>query len=256
MIERLPLRKMKTVLVDDERLARQRLQRLLLCEPDVELIGECKSAEQAREVFARGTPDLIFVDIQMPRTGGFELLEGLGPRATPAIVFVTAFEQYAVRAFDVKACDYLLKPVTDARLKIAVQRAREHLGRADGDGAPVPPPEAGRPHVDAVLVRTDAKVLRLRLEHIDWIEAAGNYVHLHADGKAHLLRETITAFEARLPPGQFARIHRTVIVNLDRVVEFHPTVSGDFSVTLRDGARLRMSRTYRGRIRDLFGNAI
>jgi two-component system LytT family response regulator len=249
------MRKLKTIIVDDERLARQRLARLLLQEPDVELVSQCKSVQQARELVAQGAPDVLFVDVRMPRAGGFDLVESLAPEATPAVVFVTAFEQYAVQAFEVRACDYLLKPVVDTRLRLAVQRARELLGRRDGDEAEDGEP-VGEPQLDAVLVRTDTKVLRIRLETIDWIEAAGNYVHLYVDGKAHLLRETISAFEARLPLGRFARIHRTAIVNLDRIVAFHPTVSGDFSVTLRDGRQLRMSRTYRGRIRDLFGKSI
>ena len=254
------MRRLKTIIVDDERLARQRLQRLLAREPDVDVIGQCRSAQHARELLAQSAADLLFVDVQMPRAGGFGLLESLPAQAMPAVVFVTAFEHYAVQAFEVNACDYLLKPVADARLQVAVQRARELLDRRDDDasaGGSSPSPElAPEPHLDAVLVRTEAKVLRLRLETIDWIEAAGNYVHLYVGNRAHLLRETIAAFETRLPPLRFARIHRTAIVNLDRVVEFHPTVSGDFSVTLRDGQQLRMSRTYRGRIRDVFGKSI
>lgn len=255
------MRTMKTLIVDDERLARHRLQRLLLQEPDVEVVGLCKNVQQAREAVARDTPDVMFVDVQMPRADGFALLADLDARAVPAVIFVTAFEQYAVQAFDVKACDYLLKPVSVARLKVATQRARDFLrGREahETDEAPASPVREPTSEVQpgAVLVRTGSRVLRIALESVDWIEAAGNYVSVYADGKSHLLRETITAFEARLPPGKFARIHRTAIVNLDRVVEFNPTFNGDFAVTLRDGKQLRMSRTYRGRIRDVFGKAI
>jgi len=242
--------RIKTVIVDDERLARARLQRLLLDEPDVELVGQCKNAQQARALIAHAAPDLLFVDVQMPRGDGFALLAGLA-QAVPAVVFVTAFEQYAVRAFEVTACDYLLKPVAAARLKLAVQRARDTLARRT-----VEPAHEADARSDAVLVRDHAKVLRIALDAIDWIEAAGNYVQLHVDRQVYLVRETITAFEARLSPAQFARIHRTVLVNLERVVAFEPTVNGDFSVTLRGGTQLRMSRTYRGRIRDVFGNAI
>ncbi|HEX3478935.1 MAG TPA: LytTR family DNA-binding domain-containing protein [Kofleriaceae bacterium] len=252
---------MKTLIVDDERLARRRLQRLLLHEPDVELVGQARNAREARTLVAHAAPALMFVDIQMPRVGAFELLAGLAPHV-PTVIFVTAYEQYAVQAFEVKACDYLLKPVDPARLRLAVQRARDALGRAEpvADAAPVgdaaPPAAPQDVRMGAVLVRTRTKVLRIELADIDWIEAAGNYVHLHVDRQVYLLRETITAFEDKLAPAQFARIHRTAIVNLDRVVEFHPTPSGDFSVRLRGGAQLRMSRTYRGRIRDVFGNAI
>ncbi len=247
------MHKIKTLIVDDERLARGRLQRLLLHEPDVELVGQARNAQEARALIADAAPALLFVDVQMPRGDGFALLASLAP-PVPAVIFVTAFEQYAVQAFEVTACDYLLKPVAAARLRLAVQRARDALrGR---DAADPTPPAAVDVRPSAVLVRTRTKVLRIGLADIDWIETAGNYVHLHVDREVYLLRETIAAFEARLPPAQFARIHRTAIVNLDRVVEFHPTISGDFSVTLRNGARLRMSRTYRGRIRDVFGNAI
>jgi two-component system LytT family response regulator len=252
---------MKTLIVDDERLARQRLARLLLREADVELLGQCQNVQQARELMTRDAVDLLFVDVQMPRASGFELVKSATAQAAPAIVFVTAFEQYAVQAFEVKACDYLLKPIADARLRVAVGRAREFLQLRDGaQGAEAAWEETrvgeAEPQLDAVLVRTNAKVLRIKLETIDWIEADGNYVQLHVEGKAHLLRETLSAFEARLPPKRFARIHRNAIANLDRIVAFHPTVSGDFSVALRDGTQLRMSRSYRGRIRDLFGNPI
>jgi two-component system, LytTR family, response regulator len=255
------MRTMKTLIVDDERLARHRLQRLLLQEPDFEIVGHCKNVRQARELIANDVPDVMFVDVQMPRADGFALLGGIEPRAMPAVIFVTAFEHYAVQAFEVKACDYLLKPVSPPRLKVAAQRARELLrlreGHEQGDEPPSRPRERETDaQPSAVLVRTGAKVLRIGLDCIDWIEAAGNYVSVSADGKTHLIRETISAFEAKLPPGKFARIHRTAIVNLDRVVEFHPNLNGDFSVTLRDGKQLRMSRTYRGRIRDVFGNAI
>jgi two-component system LytT family response regulator len=250
------MHKMKTLIVDDERLARRRLQRLLLHEPDVELVGQARNAREARAVIAQAAPALMLVDIQMPRVGAFELLAGLAPRAVPAVIFVTAYEQYAVQAFEVRACDYLLKPVDPARLRLAVQRARHELGRSEALADSAPPAVPGDGPASAVLVRTRTKVLRIALADIDWIEAAGNYVHLHVDRQVYLLRETIIAFEDKLAPAQFARIHRTVIVNLDRVVAFHPTPSGDFSVSLRDGTQLRMSRTYRGRIRDLFGNAI
>ncbi len=251
--------RIKTVIVDDERLARARLQRLLIDEPDLELVGQCKTAQQARELIVHAAPALLFLDVQMPRGDGFTLLAGLALEATPAVIFVTAFEQYAVRAFEVTACDYLLKPVAAARLKIAVQRARDVLRRRASEPAveqAAPSSSPDEPPSAAVLVPSHAKVLRIALDAIDWIEAAGNYVELHVDRQVYLLRETIAAFEARLSPARFARIHRTVLVNLDRVVAFEPTVHGDFAVTLRDGTQLRMSRMYRGRIRDVFGKPI
>lgn len=268
------LRPMRTIIVDDERLARQRLSRQLSGERDVELIGECQSARQAGELLGQGRAELLFLDVEMPRASGIELaraMEKQGPGEAPAIVFVTAHEQYAVHAFELRACDYLLKPVADDRLRVAVRRARELLlSRGGAEPQPEPPglhdasgTEGDEPPDDAVderagvvLVRTEARVLRIKLESIDWIEAAGNYVQLHVGTASHLLRETITSFEARLPRDRFARIHRAAIANLDRVVEFQPLLSGDFQVLLQGGTRLRMSRTYRQRIRDLFGRSI
>jgi two-component system LytT family response regulator len=250
---------MKALVVDDERLARRRLSRLLSQEPDVDVVGTCKSAALARDVMAQGSVDLLLLDVQMPRANGFSALDG-APRDAPlAVIFVTAHEHFAVQAFEVSACDYLLKPVTDVRLRAAVEKARAFLGRRPPAVAPpdlVELPDRPEGPGAAVLVRMDAKVLRIPVEALDWIEAAGNYVHLHVDGKVHLLRETLGAFESRLPVGRFARVHRTAIVNLDRIVEFHPTLGGDFSITLRSGEQVRMSRTYRGRIRDVFGRSI
>ena len=266
------LRPMKTIIVDDERLARKRLSRQLSGERDVELIGECQSARQASELLARSPADLLFVDVEMPRGSGVELAQAIartGSRQAPAIVFVTAHEQYAVRAFEVRACDYLLKPVSDERLRVALGRARELLharGRTEQE-KPVPGSRiatdlagpldgAVEERAGVVLVRTASKVLRIKLDSIDWIEACGNYVTLHVGTASHLLRETITSFESQLPRGRFARIHRAAIANLDRIVAFQPMLSGDFQVLLQDGTRLKMSRTYRRRIRDLFGHSI
>jgi two-component system LytT family response regulator len=265
------LRAMKTIIVDDERLARKRLARQLSDERDVEVIGECRSVREASDLLARERADLLFVDVEMPRASGIELAKAMsapGNRQAPAIVFVTAHEQYAVQAFEVRACDYLLKPVSDDRLRLALARARELLLYGD-EAAPEggasndlvlteiaePLAGAGERH-GVVLARTTSRVLPIKLENIDWIEAAGNYVTVHVGMTSHLLRGTLASFESQLPRGRFARIHRTAIANLDRVVEFRPMPSGDYQVLLQDGTMLRMSRTYRWRIRDLFGHSI
>ena len=249
-----------TIIVDDERLARKRLAQKLSKER-VEVVGECESVQKALDLLAQRGADLLFLDVEMPRASGIELAKAMqmrGDREAPAIVFVTAHERYAVQAFELRACDYLLKPFSDERLRLALARVREVLHTRDrAEPAPVQSNEpSAEERTGVVLVRTASKVLRIKLESIDWIEAAGNYVNLHVGATSHLLRETITAFESRLPRGRFARIHRTAIANLDRIVEFEPMLSGDFEVLLHGGVRLRMSRTYRRRIRDLFGHSI
>jgi two-component system LytT family response regulator len=252
---------MTAIVVDDERLARRRLERLLLKEPDVDVTALCENVREARRAVIQDAPDVIFADIEMPRASGFDLVDAARPGAVPAVIFVTAYERYAVQAFDAKACDYLLKPVVEQRLRVAVQRARELVfgrgGERAGDATrrgPVDPPVDARP--DAVLVPCGDRTLRVPLERVDWIEAAGNYVQLHVEGAAYLLRETLAALESRLPAGRFVRIHRAVIANVDRIVAFEPTPGGDFWVTLRGGGRLRLSRTYRGQIRDVLGRSI
>ncbi len=283
--------KLSAVIVDDERLARRRIQRLLLEEPDISICEECATVSQASEAIKRRVPDVLFLDIRMPGAGGFDLLGGIDNDAAPALIFVTAFEEYAVRAFEVHACDYLLKPVDQARLRVALQRAKDFLrGRTEENCVceRVEPTDscllsnspathfpaawerqrsysrmltkrslATGASSDFLLIRSGPRVYPLKLDAVGWIEAAGNYVNLHAeDGKTYLLREALSAFERTLPEGRFARIHRSAIVNMDRVREFRQAFNGDFFVLLADGRELRMSRMYRTRVRDLFGRPI
>jgi two-component system, LytTR family, response regulator len=245
----------RVLIVDDEELARQRLQRLLAAEEDVEVIGEASDGVQALDSIRRLTPDLVFLDVQMPEVDGFAVLERLRPRPAPAIIFVTAHDDYALRAFDVHAVDYLRKPFDAARFKEAFSRARQRLA---GSGA-----EDQARKIDALLaqvesqpprsrerlmVRTDGRLYFVRIDDIDWIEAAGNYVKLHVGRDTHLMRETMTGIEKMLDPTRFLRIHRSAIVNLDRVREMQPWFSGEYTVILRDGTQLRLSRVYRDRL--------
>lgn len=241
------MRPIRALIVDDERLARQRILRLLSEEPDIELCGECASVREARPLLSGASVDLLFLDIQMPREDGFQLVQRPLHAGFPLVIFVTAHERYAIPAFGVRAIDYLLKPVDEARFRLSLSRSRELLALR---GA------REQPALDIVLVRSGERTVLLKLNSIDWIDAEGNYVKLHVGGQSHLLRETLNTFEAKLDAARFARIHRSTIVNLDRIVEFQPWFNGDFQVILKDGHQLRMSRTYRTRVQDLLGRTL
>jgi two-component system LytT family response regulator len=245
----------RVLIVDDEDLARQRLQRLLATERDVEVIGEAADGVQAVDAIRRLVPDLVFLDVQMPEVDGFAVLERLRPRPAPAIIFVTAHDDYALRAFDVHAVDYLRKPFDAARFREAFSRARQRLAGAGADDqarkidALLAQVEAQPPRSrERLMVRTDGRLYFVRIDDIDWIEAAGNYVKLHVGRETHLMRETMMGIEKMLDPTRFLRIHRSAIVNLDRVREMQPWFSGEYTVILRDGTQLRLSRVYRDRL--------
>jgi two-component system LytT family response regulator len=246
----------KTLVVDDEPLARERLIRLLKDEPDVEILGECGNGQEALNALRRHAPDLLFLDVQMPEMDGFAVLETLGKSHPPAIIFVTAYDQYALRAFDVHALDYLLKPFNRERFRQALARAREaiehqRIGRLDQRLLSLL--EDMRPkHAERLMVKTSGRVFFLKTDDVDWIEAAGNYVKLHAGRERHLLRETMSHLEGRLDPNRFLRIHRSTLVNIDRIKELHPLFSGDYTVLLRTGAELTLSRNYRDKLLELF----
>ncbi len=253
---------MRVLIVDDEPLARERLRALLQAEPDVEVVGECADGRQAVEAIRAHQPDLIFLDVRMPELDGFGVLEALAREPRPAVIFVTATDRFALQAFDADALDYLLKPFDRERFRNALGRARARIGR-DADAAVreqlrtlLEGVQPERKYLDRVVVKSSARVFFLRVEEIDWIEAAGNYLKLHAGGEAHLLRETMNNLEARLDPALFLRIHRSTIVNLERVRELQPWFHGDYAVLLRDGTRLTLSRSYRQKVQELFGNGL
>jgi two-component system, LytTR family, response regulator len=254
--------KLRTLIVDDEPLARGRLRQMLQEEPDIEIIGESEDGMEALEAIRRDRPDLVFLDVQMPELDGFGLLTELGRDAMPAIIFVTAHDQFALRAFEVHALDYLLKPFDAERLGSALKRARIWLERRGGDdlGARLAAMltdlrgGAGKPQ-DRLAVKSSGRVVLLRHEEIDWVEASDNYVNLHVGKESHLLRETMNSLEQRLPSDQFLRINRSTIVNLDRVRELQPMFHGEYSVILRDGTRLSLSRGYRDRLSLLLGKS-
>ena len=251
--------KIKTLIVDDETLARRRIRRLLAAESDMEVIGECGDPQKAISFIQERNPDLVFLDVQMPGVDGFGVLESLPPKSAPAVIFVTAFDQHALRAFEVQALDYLLKPFDRARFQKALGRARAQIRQSTG--AALDPrltrlldTLGNRPRpTDRVVIKSAGRIMFLRTDEIDWVEAADNYVRLHVGPESHLLRETMGALEARLDPTKFLRIHRSTVVNIDRLKELQPWFHGDYIVTLQDGTRLNLSRTYRDRVIDLLG---
>lgn len=251
---------LRVLLVDDEPLARGKLKRLLAGEHDIEVVGEAGSADEARALIERERPDLVFLDIQMPGQDGFQLLESLPRDILPAVVFVTAYDQHAVRAFEVHALDYLLKPFDRERLRLALERAREALARVDSQvgldeqlKAMLQELRGEQPFLSRFVVRSVGRIVFVRAQDVDWIEAAGNYVRLRIGKESHLLRETMSSLETRLDPKVFARIHRSTIVNIDRIRELNHIFHGDYSVLLKDGTRLTLSRGYREQFERLVG---
>jgi two-component system LytT family response regulator len=227
--------KIRTVIVDDEPLARTNLSVLLRLDPEIEIVSECGSGVEAPNEIRRTKPDLLFLDVQMPECDGFDVLELLGKNVPPAVVFVTAYDQYALRAFEAGALDYLLKPFDDARFDLAVDRAKQKI--ASGQDRPK--------QLEYLTVKSAGQVVFVSLPSIDWIEAADYYVGLHVGPKTHLLRRSITELEQDLDPNVFFRIHRSTIVNLNRIRGLKLNEDGEYTVLLERGTSLRLSRRYR-----------
>ena len=254
--------KIRTLVVDDETLARERVLSLLRQEIDIEVVGECSDGGQAVAAIQEQSPDLVFLDVQMPGCDGFEVLKHISPDRMPTVIFVTAYDEYALRAFEVHALDYLLKPFGKDRFKETLRHAREALeGRRAGDLgrrllAMVHDVKPEPQRVERLVVKSGGRVFFLRTDDIDWIEAAGNYVRLHLGQESHLFRETMNRLETRLDGRRFARIHRSRIVNTERVKELQPWFNGDHVVVLRDGTRLTLSRLYRDKLQQRLGKGV
>jgi two-component system LytT family response regulator len=247
-------KKIKAIIVDDEPPARRNLRALLKGDPEIELVKECGNGSEAVSSIRALEPDLVFLDVQMPEMDGFEALEQLSGQPLPVIIFVTAYDQYALRAFEVSALDYLLKPFSDARFHKALAQAKQQIARQDASelGRKLltlinsRQPELAAPrYLTRLMVKTAGRVIFLKTEEIDWIEAYDYYVRLHVGGKAYLLRQTMNELEAALDPEQFARIHRSTIVNLDRVKELHPHFNHESIVVLAGGTQLKLTRSRR-----------
>ena len=250
------MKKIRTLIVDDEPLARERLAGLLAAEPDIEIIGQCRDGEEAVRAILEHTPDLVFLDIQMPQMNGFEVIETVGAEKMPLVIFVTAHDQHALRAFQVRALDYLLKPFDRDRFHDALERARTQVQREDSGEigrrllALVKDLRRDQPRTDRLVVKSGGRLFFLRADEIDWVEAAGNYVRLHVGSTSYLLRETMNAIEGRLDPEKFFRIHRCRIVNMERIQELQPWLNGEYAVMLRTGTRLTLSRGYREKLQE------
>jgi two-component system LytT family response regulator len=248
---------LRALVVDDEPLARQRIRHLLRRTPDIEVVGECANGLEAVKAIEDHPPDLVFLDIQMPELDGFGVVEAVGPEQMPPTLFITAYDQHALKAFEVHALDYLLKPFSPERFQQALDRARHWCSAKPAERGPdLEALLAGlrqeRPWVDRLLVRQGDHHLLVRTVALQWIEAEDNYVRLHVEGTSYLLRQTMAGLLARLDPARFRRIHRSAIVNLDCIKEFQPWTGGDHLVIMRDGTRLTLSRTFREQFGEWF----
>lgn len=243
---------LRVLIVDDEPVARRGLLRLLRQEEGIDVVGECGDGAAAVSAIEALAPDLVFLDVQMPELDGFGVIEAVGASRMPAVVFVTAFDDHAVRAFDAQALDYVLKPIDPERFRRAMQRARAHVARPDAqfvrrvaraleaiDGA------GSRAYPGRLAIRSEGRVRLLDLHEVERIVAAGNYVQVHAGAKPQLLRETMASLEARLDPRRFVRISRAAIVGIEHVREVQPLFNGDFVVLMKSGAQANGSRRYR-----------
>jgi two-component system LytT family response regulator len=247
------------LIVDDEPLAREMLREMLQKDEDVDIVGEMTNGREAVDAIRAMTPDLLFLDVQMPEIGGFEVLEALGSDPIPHVIFVTAYDQYAVRAFEVHALDYLLKPFDRERFEASWQRAKAEIQRDKNGGmdqrilALLEELKAGSKYLERLVIKSGGRIYFLETDEIDWIEAEGNYVSVHTGKKSHLLRETISSLENQLDPRKFLRIHRSAIVRIDRIQELQPWFHGEYRVILQNGTQLTLSRNYREKLQEALG---
>ncbi len=259
--------RISTIVVDDEPAARRGVRLLLERDPTIEIVGEAAGGIEAAELIAQRKPALAFLDVQMPGCDGFETLARVGAEQAPVVVFVTAYDDHALRAFEVSAVDYLLKPYDDARFEAALKRAKDAVRQRQAqqvdarlhqllDYLQAGAPPAATTGSERILVKSSGEIFFLKAEEIDWIEAEGDYMKFHVGGKTHLMRETMARLESRLDPKQFIRIHRSTIVNVDRMRKLSPSFAGEYAVILQDGTKLKLSRGYHERIAALLKQAL
>jgi two-component system, LytTR family, response regulator len=252
--------KIRALIVDDEPLAREGIRMRLKQEPDVEVIGACKNGREAVTAILRDIPDLVFLDIQMPRLDGFGVIEAVGVRQMPHLIFVTAYDEHALRAFEVSALDYLLKPIDGGRFSEALERVRSRIRGENLEAVSerlnkmMEALSVERSRLERLSIKSAGRITFIAVDEIDWIEAADNYVQVHVGRELHLLHATMNSLESRLDPNKFLRIHRSVIVNIRRIKELHPMFHGEYRVILNDGAQLASSRRYRENIQKLLND--
>jgi two-component system, LytTR family, response regulator len=240
--------KIRVLIVDDEPIARRGIRLQLKGEPEIEIVGECADGMEAVAAIKTKSPDLVFLDVQMPEMDGFEVIEAVGVERMPRVIFVTAYDQYTLRAFEVHALDYLLKPFDRDRFVKALNHAKSSLQRGEFNHQLIRLLDdrlAARKPLERLVIKSGGRIYFLNVEEVDWIEAADNYVDLHVGRESHLLRETISGLAARLDPARFLRIRHSTIVNIERVKELRPLFRGEYLIVLRDGTELTSSRRYR-----------
>lgn len=253
----------KALIVDDEPLAREKIHDLLKENSEIEIVAECENGSEAIAAIRAHAPDLIFLDVQMPEMGGLEVLETLPRELMPLVIFVTAYDQYAVRAFEFHAVDYLLKPFDRERFEAALERAKSFLREKQTGGVDQrilalleDLRAAPSKYTERLVIKAGGRVFFLSTQEVDWIKAEGNYVRIHSANKSYLIRETISNLETELDPKEFLRIHRSTIVRIDRIQELQTWFHGEYRVLMRDGSELTLSRTYRDRLQEVLGKSL
>lgn len=252
---------LRVLIVDDEPLARERIRKILRTHPEVEMVAECKSGSEAVAAVQEHSPDLMFLDVQIPEMDGFTVLEHVDQKQMPNVIFVTAYDRYALRAFEVHAMDYLLKPFDRDRFEEAFHRAKDQIQRNRQNNISrnlsslLQHMKSQHQYLERLAVKSAGRVFFLKIRDIDWIEAEGNYVRLHVGKQSHLIRQAIGNMEEQLDPEKFIRVHRSTIINIDRIRELQPWFHGDYRVYLQDGTELLMSRSYKDKFRHLLGKS-
>jgi two-component system, LytTR family, response regulator len=252
----------RALIADDEALARNLIRRMLKDDRDLEVIGECSNGKETVAMIRKERPDVVFLDVQMPEMDGFAVLESIGTERLPEIIFTTAYEQYAIRAFELHALDYLLKPFDHARFKDAIKYAKERLrSERENDGrmqisALLASIKNKPQYLERLVIKAGGRITFLRTDEINWIEADDKYVHLHTSKVRPMVRQTLSAMEAQLDPKKFRRVHRSAIVNVERITELQPLFSGEYSILLQDGAKLTLSRNYKDKLFELLGKPL
>lgn len=254
--------KIRALIVDDEPLACRRIARMLADDSEIEVVGVCHHGKQAVELFRQLTPDLLFLDVQMPGMDGFSVLQSLPQKNMPSVIFVTAYDQYAIRAFEVHALDYLLKPFDRRRFEASVRRAKTQIGQQKGTTVNekiltlLQNLDKKPRYLDRLVVKANGRIFFVKTDEIDWIEAEGKYLSLHVGKDSYLIREGISNLGSQLDPGRFMRIHRSTIVNVERIKELHPWFHGEYRVILHNGTQLMLSRTHRRKVNELAGKPL